>query len=105
MRQKLLAVLISSHALVCTLTPLFAAERGATKPLNLPLPDPLIAADGHRITSAEEWTKIQRPHLLELFRTNEYGRNTVDRPEHLKFEVGEENPSTFQAKARRKLVR
>jgi hypothetical protein len=60
--------------------PLAAAEKGATRPLNLPLPDPLVAADGHRITTAEQWTQEQRPRLLELFRANVYGRNTVDRP-------------------------
>jgi len=82
-----------------------AAETGATKPLNLPLPDPLVAADGSRITTAEQWTNEQRPRLLELFRVNEYGRNTVDRPAQLKFEVRDDQPSTFNGKARRKQVR
>lgn len=82
-----------------------AAERGATKPLNLPLPDPLVAPDGTRITTAGQWTKEQRPRLLELFRVHEYGRNTIDRPAQLKFEVREEKPSTFGGKARRREVR
>ncbi len=82
-----------------------AAEVGATKPLNLPLPDPLVTPDGRRITTAEQWTKEQRPRILELFRANEYGRNTVDRPAQLKFEAGEEKASTFGGKARRKQVR
>src|SRR4051812_26247724 len=81
-----------------------AAEKGG-QPLNLPLPDPLLAADGSRVTTAERWTKEQRPRILELFRTNVYGRTPLERPERMKFEVREENPSTFGGKARRKLVR
>lgn len=81
-----------------------AAEVGATKPLNLPLPDVLLGPDGHRITTAEEWTAKQRPHLLELFRANVYGRNTVERPEKLKFEVRDEQPA-LEGKAKRKEVR
>ncbi|HWA26532.1 MAG TPA: alpha/beta hydrolase [Lacunisphaera sp.] len=81
-----------------------AAEVGATKPLNLPLPDPLLAPDGHRITTAGEWTKLQRPHLLELFRANVYGRNTVERPAQLKFETRDEQ-TALSGKARRSQVR
>jgi hypothetical protein len=38
------------------------------------LPDPLTAADGHKITTAEDWKKIRRPEILELFRKEVYGR-------------------------------
>jgi hypothetical protein len=98
--------LACTFALVCAMTVSAAAvEVGATKPLNLPLPDPLVAADGHRITTAGEWTNVQRPHLLELFRKYEYGRNTVERPADLRFDVRDDQPSTFGGKARRKQVR
>jgi hypothetical protein len=106
LHRFLLVVAAHILALTCTMTlSVSAAEVGATKPLNLPLPDPLVAPDGHRITTAEEWTKEQRPRLLELFRANEYGRNTVDRPQQLKFEVRDDQPATFGGKARRKQVR
>ena len=72
---------------------------------HLPLPDPLVAPDGTRITTAEQWTKEQRPRVLELFQTNVYGRTPIGRPEKMKFAVREENASTFGGKARRKLVR
>ncbi len=69
------------------------------------LPDPLLAPDGSRVTTAEQWTREQRPRVLELFRTHVYGRTPVGSPEKLKFEVREENASAFNDKARRKLVR
>ena len=98
--------LVHSVAFVCALTfSVSAAETGATKPLNLPLPDPLVAPDGSRVTTAEQWTKEQRPRILELFRANIYGRNTVDRPGQLTFAVRDDQPSTFGGKARRKQVR
>jgi len=38
------------------------------------VPDPLISANGQRITTAEEWTQRRRPEVLELFREHVYGR-------------------------------
>lgn len=38
------------------------------------LPDPLTAADGRKIATAEDWQKIRRPEILELFRKEVYGR-------------------------------
>jgi hypothetical protein len=70
-----------------------------------PLPDPLLAPDGTRITSAAHWTKEQRPRVLELFRTHVYGHTPVGRPKDLKFAVREESASTFSGKARRRIVR
>ena len=32
------------------------------------LPDPLLTADGRRITTAAEWMNFQRPKILELFK-------------------------------------
>jgi len=37
------------------------------------LPDPLKAADGSRVTSAEVWTTQRRPELLRLFEHHVYG--------------------------------
>jgi len=81
------------------------AFAAAPQRVSAPLPDPLTAPDGTRITTDERWTKEQRPHILELFRTHVYGRAPVDRPERMSFEVREETASTFGGKARRKLVR
>jgi len=49
------------------------------------LPDPLISADGERITSAEAWCEKQRPAILELFRSQVYGRSPA-RPETIRVE-------------------
>jgi hypothetical protein len=38
------------------------------------LPDPLLAADSHTIRSGDEWKRVRRPEVLELFRRHVYGR-------------------------------
>ena len=38
------------------------------------LPDPLVASDGRKITTADEWQSLRRPQVLELFREHVYGR-------------------------------
>src|SRR5688572_31284925 len=38
------------------------------------LPDPLVCADGLRVTSAAEWEAKRRAETLELFRKHVYGR-------------------------------
>jgi hypothetical protein len=73
--------------------------------LTTPLPDPLVAPGGGRVTTAEQWTREQRPHVLELFRTHIYGRAPIGRPDTLKFNVREDAAPAFGGKARRKVVR
>jgi hypothetical protein len=70
-----------------------------------PLPDVLATPAGGRVTTAEQWTKEQRPRILELFQTHVYGRTPTGRPDKLKFDVLDESASTFGGKARRKRVR
>ncbi len=38
------------------------------------LPDPLIMNDGNRVATADTWEKQRRPELLEIFRSQVYGR-------------------------------
>jgi pimeloyl-ACP methyl ester carboxylesterase len=38
------------------------------------LPDVLITTDGTKVTNAGLWNKVRRPEILELFRTNVFGR-------------------------------
>ncbi len=92
-----------SLLLICALC--VSAAAAELRLANAPLPDPLVAPGGTRITTAEQWMKEQRPRVLELFQTNVYGRTPLGRPEKLKFEVREDTASTFGGKARRKLVR
>lgn len=49
----------------------------APDPANMPaytLPDPLRAADGSAVTTAEGWTTLRRAEVLDLFRTHVFGR-------------------------------
>lgn len=38
------------------------------------LPDPLVMQDGARVASADDWRRLRRPELLELFETYVYGK-------------------------------
>ena len=38
------------------------------------LPDPLVAADGRRVTDARTWSTRRRPEILRLYQTEIYGR-------------------------------
>src|SRR4051794_5357539 len=38
------------------------------------LPDPLVLADGKRVTTPEGWTKKRRPETLKFYQTEIYGR-------------------------------
>src|SRR6188472_2483585 len=65
------------------------------------LPNPLIAADGSRIKTADEWTSKRRPELLRLFEAEVYGRAPKEKPE-LKFQIDSEDDSALGGKAVRK---
>lgn len=39
------------------------------------LPDPLVMANGDRVTDARMWVEKRRPEILELFRQHVYGRS------------------------------
>ena len=69
------------------------------------LPDPLRAADGTAVTSAESWRTQRRPEILDLFRTHVYGRAPVGRPDTLTFQVEETAPGAMDGAATRKQVR
>ncbi len=38
------------------------------------LPDPLTTGDGRRVANARDWREVRRPEILELFRSQMYGR-------------------------------
>lgn len=68
------------------------------------LPDPLLAADGTRITSRREWERKRRPELLELFRKHVYGR-PPQRPDQVRFEIVATDPQAMEGRATLKRVR
>lgn len=69
------------------------------------LPDPLTTAGGDKITSAEEWKTKQRPHLLELFATEVYGRMPQEKLADISYEVTDDTPNALEGKAHRKQVK
>ncbi len=67
------------------------------------LPDPLVMRNGEKVTDARGWTTRRRPELLELFRTQVYGRSP-GRPKEMTFEVFESDARAFGGAATRKQV-
>jgi hypothetical protein len=55
------------------------------------LPDPLVLANGERVTTAEVWTKKRRPEILKLYQTEIYGRIPENAPK-VTWEVTETDP-------------
>ncbi|MBD0289064.1 MAG: acetylxylan esterase [Flavisolibacter sp.] len=67
------------------------------------LPDPLKAANGKSITSAQEWTQMQRPALLQLFQEHVYGK-LPGKPKGLQFKVSSVDKEALGGKAIRKQI-
>jgi len=68
------------------------------------LPDPLLRADGKRVTTIKEWEESLRGETLNLFATNVYGK-TPARPAKIAFEVLETDGKAMEGKATRKRVK
>src|SRR5947199_116134 len=67
------------------------------------LPDPLVAADGSRVTTADQWRQRRRPELLAAFASIEYGRTPSARlPVSAK--VDEEGPALGGSAMRRQVT-
>jgi pimeloyl-ACP methyl ester carboxylesterase len=74
--------LLTTILLVTISSLLFAAEEPHAKrfppdPPDMPaysLPDPLLTTGGQKVANADDWRKIRRPEVLELFRKHVYGR-------------------------------
>lgn len=62
------------------------------------LPDPLVALDGRRIATAEAWTSVRRPEVLELFRKHVYGR-VPETPFRCSSKVVSEDPNAMEGAA------
>lgn len=63
-------------------------------------PDPLLAMDGTKITTAAGWREKRRPELLEFFAREMYGRSP-GRPEKMSTEVFDRDPAALGGKATR----
>jgi len=67
------------------------------------LPDPLVCADGTRVTSVRLWERKRRPELLRLFEQQVYGR-APGRPAGMKFEVTSLDRHALGGRATRKEI-
>ena len=68
------------------------------------LPDPLRLESGEKVSTPEQWREKRRPQILELFRSQVYGRSP-SQPEGMHFEVRGKDEQALGGKAVRKLVR
>jgi hypothetical protein len=68
------------------------------------LPDPLVGASGNRVTDAEAWQEWRRAEVLELFRSEVYGRSP-GRPGKMTFKVVREDRAALGGLGTRKDVR
>lgn len=67
------------------------------------LPDPLTLANGAKVTDAKTWREQRRPEILELFRSQMYGRSP-GRPANMKFHVNSTDPKALHGMATRKQI-
>ena len=67
------------------------------------LPDPLLTADGKKVTDADAWFQKRRPEILKLFEDQVYGRSP-GRPAGMTFAVTSEDKQALQGLAVRKEV-
>ena len=68
------------------------------------LPEPLVMADGTKVTNAGMWRMKRRPQILELFRKYVYGRAPVGRPKGMTFKVFDLDRKALNGQATRKQV-
>ena len=69
------------------------------------VPELMIAEDGRRISTREEWETIRRPEILGYFREQVYGKRPCERPQHLEFEQLGNDRVMMDGAAIRKIVR
>jgi hypothetical protein len=67
------------------------------------LPDPVVMLDGSKVTDAQTWQAKRRPEILELFRSQVYGKEP-GRPENMTFKVFDLDRKALGGKATRKQV-
>ncbi len=62
------------------------------------IPDALVTADGRRIENSEDWMRLRRPELLQLFSTVVYGK-PIPAPAGIEFKLLERNDNALNGKA------
>jgi hypothetical protein len=67
------------------------------------LPDLLVAANGTRIGTADQWHKIRRPELLKLYETEIYGKVPANAPK-VTWEVEAATPTLNGAATQKRVI-
>jgi len=70
---------------------------------NYKLPDPLVLANGKRVTDVKTWMEKRRPEIVRLFEENQYGRSP-GRPADMSFDVFDKGTPALGGKAIRRQV-
>jgi len=94
--------------LLCLFAGLGVAQQGdfnydEAKVVSYTLPDPLVSADGTRVTTARDWNTKRRREILRLFETEVYGK-TPARPSTVQYHLNEVDAEALQGLATRKQV-
>lgn len=66
-------------------------------------PDPLVLANGQKVTDAKTWMTKRRPEIVKLFEENVYGRSP-GRPAGMTFKVTSEDKKALGGRATRREV-
>lgn len=77
----------------------------AVLPRPAEVPELLVAEDGRRISTREEWERIRRPEILKFFQQHVYGYRPCERPPCLRFERMEPDRVMMDGAAVRKRIR
>lgn len=72
--------------------------------LAVELPDVLKSCEGKPADSVATWEAVRRPEISELFKTQVFGCNPVERPASLRFETVDAGTEMLAGKALRKRV-
>ena len=94
--------LLQSTTALSQVPPDANVDEAKVKPYTLP--DPLVMANGAKVTSAAQWQKIQRPYLYHLFEKNVYGRYPATLVS-IHFKIRETDHHALHGAATRKQVR
>lgn len=102
---NLLRITVTTSIILCAILPGSAQEVNydESKVPSYSLPDPLVRADGTKISRSKDWPK-RRLEILELFREHVYGVSPR-KPEALRFEVRSVERNALNGTATRKEVR
>ncbi|MGD9854504.1 MAG: acetylxylan esterase [Planctomycetaceae bacterium] len=103
-RSGSFAAVLSLIASLASAQPDFEPNYDEAKVPEYTLPDPLVMQDGTPVSDPETWRSKRRPELLQLFAEHVYGR-APGKPEHLHFEVLDNEPEALAGLATRRQVR